>query len=125
MKKVSELCATEKRTLNIGPQLWYHVENYYFMVMDFIRNYPSTVVNIITKHIQLKQLLNKEFRNSGLPYHIYSVGTDCSRLDSHQDHNDSQDNHHTLSQVVDIVRMGTKDHCMVVVEQKQRSLLQQ
>lgn len=114
-----------KRTLHTGPRLWYHVENYYFMSLNFIRNFPSTTINIITKYIQLKELLNKQFSNTGLPYHIYSAGIDCSRLDSHQNHNGSQDNHHILSQVVGIVLTGTKGHRMVVLEQNRLSLLQQ
>jgi hypothetical protein len=75
--------------------------------------------NIITTHIQMKLLLSRQ------PYHIYSVGIDCSRLDSRQDHNDSLDNHCTLSQVEGNALMDTKVHCILVLAQGPLSLLQQ
>jgi hypothetical protein len=52
-----------------------------------------------------------------ISYHIYSVGIDCNRLDSHQDHPDSHDSHHTLFQVAGNDLMGTKVHCTLVLEQ--------
>jgi hypothetical protein len=63
IKKVPVLCVLEKRTLHTGPQLWYHVYNY-FINLIFIGNFPSTAINIITKLVQLKELLNKEFRST-------------------------------------------------------------
>jgi hypothetical protein len=67
--------------------------------------------------MELKQLLRKAVSGSEFSYHIYSVGIDCSRLDSHQDHPDSHDSHHTLSQVAGTDLMGTKVHCILAVEQ--------
>lgn len=58
-------------------------------------------------------------------YHIYSVGIEYSRLYSHQDHNGSLDNHHTLSRVEGIALMDTKVHCILVPQQDPLSPLEQ
>jgi len=74
---------------------------------------------------QMKKSLKKEMCKTGLSYHIYSVGIDCSTSGSHHDHNGSHDNHHTLYLVAGIVPMGTKVHCILVLQQDSHSPLEQ
>jgi hypothetical protein len=81
--------------------------------------------NVIKTHTELKQLWRKKVSETEFSYHIYMVDTDYSRPDSHQDHPDSQDSHHTLFQVGGIVLMGTKVHCMLVLEQNPLHHLEQ